>query len=119
MNRNLRTALVVNPISGGKRSDRPRRALVAAFRELEALVLCGAFGFTGQTRPELLFRLRAAPMRPGKPENGPWPGLFDGDFCPSPQVGLPEYDDWKGAMLEIETLGLFVTRHPMSVLRPG
>jgi DNA-directed DNA polymerase III PolC len=94
------------------------RRVRAAYRETEALVRAGAFGFTGLTRPELLYRLRAASGGERKGSKPEGETFFRGDLCPAEDLRLPEYDPWKVLELEEETLGLFVSGHPMALLKP-
>jgi DNA-directed DNA polymerase III PolC len=94
------------------------RRVPVAFKEAEALILAGAFGFTGRTRPELLYLLRVnfeGERREAKRGNDT---LFAEDFPPGGKVRLKEYDPWTRLRLEAEVLGLFVDGHPMAVLRP-
>jgi DNA polymerase III alpha subunit len=94
------------------------RRVPAAFREVEALVLGGAFDFTGRTRPELLYRLRVlfeCEREEGRRRHG---ALFGEDLCPGAGLRLPQYDPWTLLRREGEVLGLFAGDHPMAVLRP-
>ncbi len=93
------------------------RRVPVSWPEAENLIRAGAFSFTGRTRPELLYRLRVA--FPGaRREAGRGGGhLFSGDLCPAEGMRLPEYDPLAVLRLELESLGLFVSGHPMRALR--
>jgi DNA polymerase III alpha subunit len=93
------------------------RRVPVAFKEVEALILAGAFTFTGRTRPELLYRLRVG--FDGAREEAKRGGdtLFTGDLCPGSETTLPEYDLPTLLRHEGETLGLFVSGHPLAAIR--
>jgi len=84
-----------------------------AEKEVENLVLCGAFDFTGRIRPELIWETkvasRLARKRTGQPPT--WPGLA----CPP---ALRDYSPEQKVRHELEILGLSVTCHPLELIRP-
>jgi len=72
--------------------------------EVEALVKCGALSSLGRTRPELLWELRLI-------LNGAGEDLF------SKVPSIPDYDLSASIALELETLGLAVSGHPLLMFR--
>ncbi len=88
----------------------------ASAPELEALVAAGAFSFAGLSRPDLMLALRCGPGAAGRAGDG----LFRGEAVPAEAAaGLPEFAPWELARREYEVLGLFVSAHPVGVLRPS
>ncbi len=97
----------------------------ASRAEIEALVLGGAFDFTGRTRPELLcaaasgftlFRRRA---REGASDGG---DLFGGEAAPRTPWEtpvLPEFTPTERLWLEWSVLGICADGHPMEAFRAG
>ena len=88
--------------------------------ETESLILCGAMGGFGQTRPELLWRHRllSRAIRKSFDESlgGMFPGLAEA-AAPAgrPAPRLPEYSEEKRIGFEQEILGLAVTDHPLRI----
>ena len=105
-----------------RRSRRPFRSLgdlVARVpisrKEAADLVLCGAFDFTGRARPQLLWELEASfeVLRKASAH----PTLF-----PLERAGaapeLRDYSPTQKLKHELKILELFVSQHPMEMLRP-
>ncbi len=84
--------------------------------EAEALILAGSFGFTGLTKPDLFLNLRLIERRAGKADGSC--GLFEGAAPADERGGLPEFQAWETARQEYEILGLFISAHPVAVIRP-
>ncbi len=72
--------------------------------EVEMLIKCGALSSLGRTRPELLWELRLI-------LNGAGKDLF------SKVPSIPDYDLSTSIALELETLGLAVSGHPLLMFR--
>jgi len=68
--------------------------------EVETLIRCSAFSSFGRTRPELMWEFRLILSRVDK-------GLF------SEIPNLPDYDLTRRIAVELETLGLAVSGHPL------
>ena len=88
-------------------------------RVIESLIHCGAFDATGTRRSVLMEVLEQAIAFGGrqKGEKGTAQMSIFGDMLlePPPTLpDLPEWDDAKIASIEKETVGFFVTRHPLT-----
>jgi DNA-directed DNA polymerase III PolC len=87
--------------------------------EAEAIVKCGAADDFGETRPRLLWRLRATFGDETARRAGDEPALFDPErfrrVPPSPD--LADYDPLRRAEMERELLGFPVDGHPMRFWR--
>jgi len=102
-------------------SDLRRRTSVG-FKELHTLIRCGALDCFELSRPELLWRLEAAGRggRPGGPQGeaisgGPIAGELDGGLARIvPRI--PEYSLEQRCLIELETFGYMVSRHPLELL---
>jgi DNA-directed DNA polymerase III PolC len=101
-----------------ERKARPFRSLgdfldrvAPSVPETEALLLSGAFGFTGLTRPELFWVLRSHAK--GTREVGLFAGI------PDRRIGLPEYPLARVVEIEGAVLGLFLSGHPAALARPA
>ncbi len=93
-----------------------RRRSSAPLREAEALLLAGAFAFTGRTRPALLWELhaRAATAAPsGADARAELPLVAAHDDPPGPP--LPELSRLDVLRHEAEILGLTVAGHPLEL----
>jgi DNA polymerase-3 subunit alpha len=95
---------------------------VANKRALESLIKCGALDTTGATRRGMLEALEAALSYGARTHADRLMGqdsLFGGgDEKPShPPVGSQEFDKNELLHLEKETLGLYVSEHPLTAVR--
>jgi len=94
----------------------------AARPEAEALVLCGAFDFTGRTRPELLCTVAAGFDALRRVRNtGASGDLFSAGVArevPVARMRLPEFSPAQRLWLEWDLLGLCTGPHPMTLFRP-
>jgi DNA-directed DNA polymerase III PolC len=92
-----------------------RRRTGAALREAEALVLAGAFAFTGRTRPALLWELHAGD-RARAPAGAPAPE-FAVAVAPEDPAGpaVPELPATEVLRHEAEILGFTVGGHPLDL----
>jgi DNA polymerase-3 subunit alpha len=91
-------------------------------RVIESLIKCGAFDVTGAKRSQMMAALESAleyGQRVQKERNDPQMGLFDaGDNKPSINTpGLPEIGEWDEKQFlafEKESLGFYLTGHPLT-----
>jgi DNA polymerase-3 subunit alpha len=101
-------------------------------RVLESLVKCGALDSTGASRRGMLDALEAAAAAGQKAQADALLGqgsIFDIGPAPSPEaapsgatrqrpaIDMPEFDRRELLALEKETLGLYITSHPLADLR--
>jgi DNA polymerase-3 subunit alpha len=96
-------------------------------RSLESLVKCGALDSTGATRMGMLAVLEQALAHGQKLAQDRLLGqatFFDGDFqdaalesAPHPVLPSAEFEKQELLRLEKETLGLYVSEHPLSAVR--
>ena len=87
--------------------------------EARALVLCGAFDFTGRPRPALMIELdMAISVRRTARHRRPVGGLFaaGGVMCPSPETG--DYSPRRKYIDERRILGVSAGPHIMEIYRP-
>jgi DNA-directed DNA polymerase III PolC len=84
-------------------------------KETENLTRCGAFDFTGLSRPILLWQLFTHPGKKPKSKRGPALALTMSKtgLCPE----LKDYSEWKKFKDEWELLSLSTRKHPMAYLR--
>ncbi|MDD4857776.1 MAG: DNA polymerase III subunit alpha, partial [Candidatus Krumholzibacteria bacterium] len=98
--------------------------------EVETLIRCGAMSAFGRTRPELLWELRLLrPPAAGGAGDGARPGARKAHGCRAGVVDarelirrlprIPEYDLPRRIALELETLDLAVSGHPLEMFGPG
>jgi DNA polymerase-3 subunit alpha len=99
-------------------------------RALESLVKCGALGSTGATRMGMLAALDQALAYGSKQAADRLAGqasIFDDSFGEGtateaerhhPAISTQEFDDRELLRLEKETLGLYVSDHPLESVRP-
>jgi DNA polymerase-3 subunit alpha len=95
---------------------------IANKRALESLIKCGAFDSTGATRKGMLEAMETALSYGQRAQNDRLIGqdsLFGGmDEKPShPAIGTDEYEKSELLRLEKETLGLYVSEHPLAGIR--
>ena len=97
---------------------------VANRRTLEALIKCGAFDSTGDTRKGMLEALPAASAAGDRRRRAAAIGqidMFDGGDASGPAqhgpIGADEYPPDVRLRLEKEALGLYVSAHPLQDLR--
>jgi DNA polymerase-3 subunit alpha len=91
-------------------------------RVIESLIKCGAFDGTGAKRSQMMAALEGAleyGQRVQKERNDPQMGLFDiGENRPSINApGLPEIGEWDEKQFlafEKESLGFYLTGHPLT-----
>ncbi len=91
-------------------------------RVIESLIKCGAFDSTGARRSQMMAALESAldyGQRVQRERNDPQMGLFDlGESQPSINApALPEIEEWDEKQLlafEKESLGFFLTGHPLT-----
>jgi len=86
----------------------------AGVEEVEALVLCGAFDFTGRNRPQLIWEARTA-KRPARAAGGQG-GLFAAP-PPPPAPSLPDFPLAQKLSYELESMELAATCHPLTLFR--
>jgi DNA polymerase III alpha subunit len=79
------------------------------FPEVETLILCGGFGFTGQSRPALVWELHTR-----RKDSGYYTGPLRGNV-----PALPAYSASQRAAFEMEILGCSVSAHPVALVRNG
>ena len=94
--------------------------------ELEALVRCGAFDWTGRTRPSLLLEARVGgpPLARGSVVSGrrapalagAGVSLLPAAVAPLAVPELPEFDAAARVRGEIESTGLWFSGHPLDLL---
>ncbi|MCU0592656.1 MAG: DUF655 domain-containing protein, partial [Desulfobacterales bacterium] len=91
-------------------------------RVIESLIKCGAFDTTGLRRSQMMGALELAldyGQRAQKERCDPQMGLFGGVECPQP-VNLPavadidEWDDRQKLAFEKESLGFYLSGHPLT-----
>src|SRR5919202_2650312 len=94
---------------------------VANKRALESLIKCGALDSTGGTRRGMLEAIETALSHGARTLDDRLRGqesLFGGDEKPShPSIGTEEYDKAERLRMEKETLGLYVSEHPLHAIR--
>lgn len=100
---------------------------VANRRALEALIKCGALESTGSTRKGMLEMVDSALSWGGREQADRIAGqgsIFDSDFGGAeiaskeyPRIPTDEFDQSELLALEKETLGLYVSEHPLSAVR--
>jgi len=84
-------------------------------KEMESLILCGAFDSTGRIRPELIWEAKAALRLAGKRSASTAPPAWLG------LIRAPALEDYSPAQklkYELEILELSVTHHPLELIRP-
>jgi len=96
-------------------SDLRRRARVG-FKELHTLIRCGALDCFELSRPELLWRLEAAGKGRHPGENTVTEALGRSLAHIVPRI--PEYSLEERCLIELETFGYMVSRHPLELLAP-
>jgi DNA polymerase III alpha subunit len=96
-------------------TDLRRRASVG-FKELHTLIRCGALDCFELSRPELLWRLEAAGKRRGPAEDPVAEAM--GHSLASIVPRIPEYSLEQRCLIELETFGYMVSRHPLELLAP-
>jgi DNA-directed DNA polymerase III PolC len=104
-------------------SDLRRRTSVG-FKELHTLIRCGALDCFELSRPELLWRLEAAGK--GRGPDGPQGEAVAGRPIAEELNGslativprIPEYSQEQRCLIELETFGYMVSRHPLELLVP-
>lgn len=85
-------------------------------KEAEDLILAGAVDFTGRTRPQLLWELKAT-YDGARKSRGRGP-LLRVALSPGSIPDLPEHPLPQRVFYELELLGLSVSTHPMRLFRP-
>jgi DNA polymerase III alpha subunit len=86
--------------------------------EVENLIKCGAFDFTGQVRPELLWELSFLHKPIVKSKSDPLPPLFDQHEKIKKPDRLPRLDNYSPFekwMFEQEILEMSVSSHPLEL----
>ena len=91
-------------------------------RVVESLITCGAFDVTGARRSQMTAALEVAldhGQRVQKERCDPQMGLFGGVDCPEPVnvPALPELDEWDDRLKlshEKESLGFYLSGHPLT-----
>ncbi len=90
-------------------------------RVIESLIKCGAFDFTGHRRAQMAAVMESAldyGQRVQKERDDPQMGLFDmGDtplkINPPTMPDAPEWDDHELLTMEKDSLGFYITGHPL------
>ncbi len=91
-------------------------------RVIESLITCGAFDVTGARRSQMTAALEIAldhGQRVQRERCDPQMGLFGGGACPEPinAPALPELDEWDDRLKlshEKESLGFYLSGHPLT-----
>jgi DNA polymerase-3 subunit alpha len=91
-------------------------------RVVESLITCGAFDVTGARRAQMMAALEIAldhGQRVQKERCDPQMGLFGGGDCPEPinAPALPELEEWDDRLKlanEKESLGFYLSGHPLT-----
>jgi DNA polymerase-3 subunit alpha len=92
-------------------------------RVVESLIKCGAFDFTGARRAQMMAALEEAleyGQRMQKERNDPQLGLFNTGSGRTLQINtpvladMPEWDDKQRLNFEKESLGFFISGHPLN-----
>jgi len=93
-------------------------------KDMEKLILCGAFDFTDRPRPGLIWEAKAA-FRSGRKKQcrGASPGTLPGTLLLEPrEMRVPDLEDYsleRKLLYEFDILELSVRRHPIELIRPG
>jgi len=85
-------------------------------QEIESLVLCGGFDFTGRTRPELVWEVRmtfGAEKRARSQDR-----LFTGNYHALQPPKLNDFGLWEKLTRELELLEVSARGHVLEALRP-
>jgi DNA polymerase-3 subunit alpha len=91
-------------------------------RVIESLIKCGAFDVTGARRSQMMASLEVAldyGQRVQRERCDPQMGLFGGADCPAPvnAPAMPEIEEWderQKLAFEKESLGFFLSGHPLN-----
>jgi len=111
------TILAQRERQGGYESLNDLLARVAiGQQEIESLVLCGGFDFTGRARPELIWELRmtyGAEQRAHSEDR-----LFRGNYHALRPPKLNDFSSWEKLTRELDLLEVSAGAHVLEALRP-